>query len=116
MSDAITLTKDNFEVEVLRSELPVLVDYWASWCGPCRQLAPVIEQIALEHSGSLKVGKVDVDEQPQLAERASVRGIPFVVLYRGGQPVAQAIGAQPKLALEAALALHGDAPPAAPAA
>ncbi len=102
---AITLTQENFEAEVLRSEVPVLIDYWAPWCGPCRQLTTVIDQIAARHEGELRVGKVDVDEQPQLAERAGVRGIPFVVLYRDGQAVAQALGAQPRAALELALGL-----------
>jgi thioredoxin 1 len=106
MTDVITLTETNFDVEVLASEVPVIVDYWAPWCGPCRLLGPVIEQIARERMATVKVAKVNVDEEPALAEQAGVRGIPFVVLYRDGEPVAQAIGAQPKDALERALGLE----------
>src|SRR5437763_14067060 len=105
MTNVIILTEANFDEQVLHSDVPVLVDYWAPWCGPCRLLGPVIEQIAEERSGTIKVGKVNVDEQPALADRAGVRGIPFVVLYRGGEPAAEAIGAQPKKALEQALGL-----------
>jgi thioredoxin 1 len=105
MTNVITLTGANFDEEVLRSDVPVIVDYWAPWCGPCRMLGPVIEQIAAERSGAVKVGKVNVDEEPALADRAGVRGIPFVVLYRDGEPAAQAIGAQPKPKLEQALGL-----------
>lgn len=105
MNNLITLTQDNFDQEVLASELPVLVDYWAPWCGPCRQLGPVIEQIADERAGTIKVGKVNVDEQPELAQRAGVQGIPLVVAYRDGRPAAQAVGAQPKMALLQALGL-----------
>ncbi len=105
MSQPMTLTAANFEAEVLQSETPVLVDYWAEWCGPCRQLAPVIDQIAREQEGALKVAKVNVDDEPQLAQRAGVQGIPFVLLYRDGIPAAQATGAQPKAALERTLGL-----------
>jgi thioredoxin 1 len=107
MSNTITLTEANYDEQVLNSDVPVLVDYWAPWCGPCRQLAPVIDQIAAERDGALRVGKVNVDEQPHLAHLAGVQGIPLVVLYRDGEPVAQAIGAQPKAALERALGLDG---------
>jgi thioredoxin 1 len=105
MSHVITLTHENFHEEVAHSDVPVLVDYWAPWCGPCRVLGPVVDQIAAERAGALKVAKVNVDEEPQLADLAGVQGIPFVVLYRDGRPVAQAVGAQPKHALERALGL-----------
>lgn len=105
MSNAITLTEANYDEQVLNSDVPVLVDYWAPWCGPCRLLGPVIDQLAAERDGTLRVGKVNVDEQPHLADLAGVQGIPFVVLYRDGERVAHAIGAQPKAALERALGL-----------
>jgi thioredoxin 1 len=113
MTDVITLTEANFDEQVLASELPVLVDYWAPWCGPCRMLGPVIERIAAERAGTIRVGKVNVDEEPALADRAGVRGIPFVVLYRNGEPTAEAIGAQPKDALERTLGLDPSAAHAA---
>ena len=111
MSNVITLTQANFDEEVLASDVPVVVDYWAPWCGPCRMLGPVIEQIAQERARSVKVGKVNVDEEPSLADRAGVRSIPYVVLYRDGEAAAQAVGAQPKAKLEQALGL--DSPVAA---
>jgi thioredoxin 1 len=113
MTQPITLTDSNFEDEVLRSDVPVIVDYWAPWCGPCRMIGPAIEQIAAERAGTVKVGKVNVDEQPELANRAGVQGIPFVVIYRDGQPAAHVVGARPKAALEHALGLHDAAPAAA---
>jgi len=108
MSSAIRLHEGNFEQEVIRSELPVLVDYWAPWCGPCRILGPIVEQLADQHAGSLKVAKVDVDAEPELAASAGVRGIPYLVLYRGGQPVAEVTGALPRAELERALGLDAE--------
>jgi thioredoxin 1 len=109
-NNVITLTQANFDQEVLASDVPVVVDYWAPWCGPCRMLGPVIEQIASERAGTVKVGKVNVDDEPGLAERAGVRGIPYVVLYRDGDVAAQAVGAQPKAALQNTLGLEAAAP------
>ena len=105
MSQTVTVTEANFDEEVLQSDTPVLVDYWAQWCGPCRQLAPVIDQIADAYAGGLKVAKVNIDEQPRLAEQAGVQGIPFVILYRDGERAAEAIGAQPRAVLERTLGL-----------
>ena len=105
MSQTVTVTEANFDEEVLQSDTPVLVDYWAQWCGPCRQLAPVIDQIADAYAGGLKVAKVNIDEQLRLAEQAGVQGIPFVILYRDGERAAEAIGAQPRAVLERTLGL-----------
>jgi thioredoxin 1 len=113
MTNVITLTEANFDEQVGGSDVPVIADYWAPWCGPCRMLGPVIEQIAEERSGAIKVGKVNVDEEPALATRAGVQSIPLVVLYRNGRPAANALGAQPKRALEAALGLDAAAAEAA---
>ena len=92
----LTLTKNNFEAEVMQSRLPVLIDFWASWCGPCRMLAPVIEQIAEETAGSVKVGKVNVDEEPELAAAFQVASIPTLVVIRYGNIAQTAVGLQPK--------------------
>ena len=91
----LTLTRENFEEEVLRGDLPVLVDFWATWCGPCRMLAPVIAEIAEAHEGVLKVGKVNVDEQPELATAYRVESIPTVFLFRNGEIAAKAVGFGP---------------------
>ena len=92
----ITLTKENFETEVLKSELPVLVDFWASWCGPCKMLAPTVAQIAEEYSGKVKVGKVNVDEQDELSREYGIVSIPTVILFKNGQPVKTSVGLVPK--------------------
>ncbi|MGD9734066.1 MAG: thioredoxin [Solirubrobacterales bacterium] len=105
MSRLITLSEGNFEQEVGSSELPVLVDYWAPWCGPCSVVGPIVEEIAAERDGSLKVGKVDVDSEPGLAVRAGVLAIPYLVLYRGGEAVAEVTGALRRAELEAALGI-----------
>ena len=96
----IILTNENFEEEVLRSDKPVLVDFWATWCGPCRMLAPVIAQIAEEQEGKIKVGKVDVDEQPELAYRFGISSIPTLKVFRDGQVVKSSVGVIPKPMIE----------------
>lgn len=96
MSGTITLNDDNFEQEVLSSETPVLVDFWAEWCGPCRALAPVIEEIAEEYGENLKVGKVNVDENPGAPSAFEIRSIPTLILFRDGVEVERFVGALPK--------------------
>ena len=92
----IRLTQENFEGEVMKSELPVLIDFWATWCGPCRMMAPIIEEIAEEKDGVLKVAKVDVDEEPELATKFGIVSIPTLVLMKGGQVVDVLVGYRPK--------------------
>jgi len=101
MSEEIIVTSANFETEVLKSPVPVLLDFWAAWCGPCRMVAPVLEQLAGEYSGRLKVGKVNVDEEPDLASRHSVVSIPTLMVYKDGKIANQAVGAHPKQGVEA---------------
>ena len=97
----ITITKDNFEAEVLNSSVPVLLDFWATWCGPCRMIAPALEEIAAENAGKLKVGKVNVDEEMELAMRFGVTSIPLLVVMQDGKVVNKAVGAMPKAKIEA---------------
>jgi thioredoxin 1 len=101
---ADTITTDTFDAEVLGSEGPVLVDFWADWCGPCHAVAPVLDQIVEEHSG-LRLVKVNIDEEQELARRYGVMSIPTMILFEGGEPKAAAMGAQPKSMLEKNLGL-----------
>ncbi|MGI5959758.1 MAG: thioredoxin [Massiliimalia sp.] len=91
----ITITKENFENEVIHSEKPVLLDFWASWCNPCRMLSPIVDQVA-EETPSIKVGKINVDEQPELAGAFKVMSIPTLVVIKDGKIVNQAAGVRPK--------------------
>ncbi len=95
---AAKFTTSNFEQEVLSSDIPVMVDFWASWCGPCRMLGPVIDELAAEADG-YKVGKINIDEEPELAERYGVMTIPTVMVFKNGLPAKKSIGVQPKSAL-----------------
>jgi thioredoxin 1 len=103
MSTAVT--EQSFEQEVLQSETPVLVDFWAEWCGPCHAVAPVLDRIVGERNGDLKLVKVNIDEEQGLAMRFGVQSIPMMILFKEGEPAAAAVGAQPKGALEKALGL-----------
>ena len=107
MSDMVLhLTSANFEAEVLRSSEPVLVDFWATWCPPCRMIAPAVEALAGEYAGKAKVGKLDVDESPDLAQRYGVQSIPTLLVFKDGQVVEQRIGAVPKAEMARMLDAH----------
>jgi thioredoxin 1 len=97
------ITDTNFESEVLGATEPVLVDFWAPWCMPCRQIAPLIDQLADENAGSARVGKVNVDDSPQTAMKYGVQNIPTLIVFKNGQPVSRFVGGKPKSQLQAAL-------------
>ncbi len=102
----INVTDANFDEEIIQSPLPVLVDFWAPWCGPCNMVAPTVEALAGEYAGRLKVCKVNVDEAPGVAGRFSIRAIPTLIIFKGGKAVEQVIGVQPKTALEEKIKIH----------
>jgi len=105
ISMSTAVTESTFEQEVLSSDKPVLVDFWAEWCGPCHAVSPILDKIAEERSGELKLVKVNIDEEQGLAERYGIASIPTMVLFKNGEPAAAAIGAQPKTAIETQLGL-----------
>ena len=102
----LNVTESSFEQDVLKSETPVIVDFWAEWCGPCHAVSPVLEKIADERKGGLTVVKVNIDEEQGLAQRYGVMSIPTMILFKDGAPAAAAVGAQPKSSLEQALGLE----------
>ena len=99
----LKITRENFENEVMKSNIPVLIDFWAPWCGPCRMMGPIIEQLAEEYEGKAKVGKVNVDEEGELSQAFGVMSIPTIVLIKDGKVVKQAVGARPKAEVEVML-------------
>lgn len=99
----LKITRENFENEVMKSDIPVLIDFWAPWCGPCQMMGPIIEQLAEEYEGKAKVGKVNVDEEGELSQAFGVMSIPTIVLVKDGKVVKQAVGARPKTEVEAML-------------
>jgi len=105
----VTVTNENFETEVLKSGLLVLVDFWATWCGPCRMLGPIVGEIAAERAATLKVGKVNVDEAPELAAQFGITSIPALLLIKGGKVVATSVGYVPKEELLAFVDKHAGA-------
>src|SRR3984957_2364537 len=103
---ALHLDEKNFETEVLKSSLPVLVDFWAEWCGPCKMIGPIIDQLSVELQGKMTMAKVNVDEAPELAGKFNVMSIPTLLIFKNGQPVDQIVGALPKDRLLAKLNPH----------
>lgn len=106
MSDLLQVTDANFEEEVLKSELPVLIDFWAPWCGPCRMIGPIVEELAGDYTGKVKVAKMNVDENQNTPSKYGIRGIPTVILFKNGELAEQVVGAVPKSKLTTMIDSH----------
>ena len=103
MSEPIVLEDSNFEQVVLQAKIPVMVDFWAQWCGPCRMVAPVIEELAQEYEGRVSFGKVDVDQNPKIASQYGIMSIPTLLLFKDGKPITNIVGFRPKAELKQSL-------------
>ena len=110
MSNATAVTDSNFESEVEKASGLTIVDFWATWCGPCRMIAPILDQIAVEHAGKVKITKMDVDANIKTASRFNVRSIPMLLFFKGGKVVDQIIGAVPKTMIQSKFEQHATAP------
>ena len=108
MSAALQVTDSSFKQDVLESDIPVLVDFWAPWCGPCRMVAPVVDEIAQQYEGTVKVVKLNTDENPQVASQYGIRSIPTLMIFKGGQRVDMVVGAVPKTTLSNTLEKYID--------
>ena len=106
MSSALQVTDATFKGEVLESDVPVLVDFWAPWCGPCRMVAPIVDEIATQYKGQVKVVKLNTDENPSVASQYGIRSIPTLMIFKGGAKVDMVVGAVPKTTLSATLEKH----------
>jgi thioredoxin 1 len=108
MANVLEFTDSNFPDEVLSASEPVLVDFWAPWCGPCRQITPMIEELSTEHEDAVKVGKLNIDDNPASAQKYGVSSIPTLMLFKGGEVVERFVGVQPKVRLQEALKSHSN--------
>lgn len=106
MANVLEINDSNFENEVLHADQPVLVDFWAPWCGPCRQIAPLIEELSRDNQGSVKVGKINIDDSPMAATQYGVNSIPTLMLFKSGTVVERFVGLQPKARLQSAIDAH----------
>ena len=106
MANEITISNDNFTTEVIESEIPVVVDFWAEWCGPCKMIGPILEKLSEDYEGKLKVAKVNVDENGELAQKYSVVSIPMLLLFKNGEVINQQVGAVPRETIESMFKDH----------